>query len=95
MAHVVRVAGRVVDLTPREYQILALLLSHPGHLVTRGRILRAVWGEAYQGDDHLVHVHVSKLRQKLGEADASGDTRGLIVTEPGVGYRVREARPES
>ena len=57
--------------------------------MTKGRLLRAVWGEAYQGEDSYVYVHVSQLRRKLAAADPRGALRDLIVTEPGVGYRVR------
>jgi two-component system KDP operon response regulator KdpE len=89
-AHVVRVAGRAVDLTPREFEILRVLLTNGGRLVTKGRLLRAVWGEAYRGEDSYVYVHVSRLRRKLAGADASGELRDLIATEPGIGYRVRE-----
>lgn len=88
--HEARVRGERVDLTPREFEILRVLLTNPGRLVTKGRLLRAVWGEAYQGEDSYVHVHVSKLRRKLAAADPDGALRDLIVTEPGVGYRVRE-----
>jgi two-component system KDP operon response regulator KdpE len=87
--HAVTVGGQVVDLTPREFEVLRVLLTHQGRLVTRGRLLRAVWGEAYQGEDHYVHVYVSQLRRKLAVADSDGSLRDLIVTEPGVGYRVR------
>lgn len=86
--HEVRVSGERVDLTPREFEILRVLLAHAGRLVTKGRLLRAVWGEAYQGENAYVYVHVSQLRRKLAAADVS--LRDLIVTEPGVGYRVRE-----
>jgi two-component system KDP operon response regulator KdpE len=88
--HEVRVHGRRVDLTPREFEILRVLLAHPGRLVTKGRLLRAVWGEAYQGEDSYVYVHVSQLRRKLAAADRDGALRDLIVTEPGVGYRIRD-----
>jgi two-component system KDP operon response regulator KdpE len=91
--HEVRVDGRRVELTPREFEILRVLLWHPGRIVTKGQLLRAVWGEAYRGEDSYVYVHVSQLRRKLAAADASGDLRGLIVTEPGVGYRVALANP--
>jgi two-component system KDP operon response regulator KdpE len=89
LRHEVRVDGRRVDLTPREFEILRVLLSHAGRLVTKGRLLRAVWGEAYQGADSYVYVHVSQLRRKLAAADPDGALRDLIVTEPGVGYRIR------
>lgn len=88
--HEVRVEGKTIDLTPREFEILRVLLTHRGRLVTKGRLLRAVWGEAYQGEDSYVYVHVSQLRRKLAAADRAGALRDLIVTEPGVGYRVRE-----
>jgi DNA-binding response OmpR family regulator len=88
--HEVRVAGRPVDLTPREFEILRVFLTHAGRVVTKARLLRAVWGEAYQGEDSYVYVHVSQLRRKLAAADPDGQLRDLIVTEPGVGYRIRD-----
>jgi len=90
--HEVTVDGARVDLTPREFEILRVLLTHAGRLVTKGRLLRAVWGEAYQREDSYVYVHVSQLRRKLAAADPDGALRDLIVTEPGVGYRVRDFR---
>jgi two-component system KDP operon response regulator KdpE len=90
--HEVRVGSSAVDLTPIEFEILRVLLSHAGRLVTKGRLLRAVWGEAYQDADSYVYVHVSQLRRKLAAADPEGELRDLIVTEPGVGYRIREPR---
>jgi two-component system KDP operon response regulator KdpE len=93
LAHTVSVEGRPVQLGPREFQILAVFLANPGRVVTRGRLLRAVWGEAYQGEDHYVHVHVSQLRKKLAAADPPGELADLIVTEPGVGYRIRAPEP--
>jgi two-component system KDP operon response regulator KdpE len=89
VAHEVRVGSRRLALTPREFQILAELLSHPGRLVTRGRLLRAVWGEAYGDADHYIHVYVSQIRRKLAAVDREGELSDLLVTEPGVGYRVR------
>ena len=88
--HEVRVAGRHVDLTPREFEILRVLIAHSGRIVTKGHLLRAVWGEAYRGEDSYVYVHVSQLRRKLAAADGTGALARLIVTEPGVGYRVAE-----
>jgi two-component system KDP operon response regulator KdpE len=88
--HEVRVDGQLVELTPRQFEILRVLLIHRGRLVTKGRLLRSVWGEAYQAADSYVYVHVSQLRRRLAAADPSGRLRELIVTEPGVGYRVAE-----
>jgi two-component system KDP operon response regulator KdpE len=87
--HEVRVAGDRVDLTPREFEILRVLLANQGRLVTKGRLLRAVWGDAYKAEDSYVYVHVSQLRRKLAAADRDGALSDLIVTEPGVGYRIR------
>jgi two-component system KDP operon response regulator KdpE len=87
----VTVGGTEVELTPREYELLKTLLSQPGRVLTRGRLLRAVWGVAYSDEGHYLHVYVSRLRRKLGDADPTGRARELIVAEPGVGYRVREA----
>jgi two-component system, OmpR family, KDP operon response regulator KdpE len=86
----VTVSGRALDLTPREYELLKVMLSQPGRLLTRGRLLRAVWGTAYAEEGHYLHVYVSRVRRKLAAADPEGRARGLIVAEPGVGYRVRE-----
>jgi two-component system KDP operon response regulator KdpE len=88
--HEVRVDGRPVELTPREFEILRVLLGEQGRIVTKGKLLRAVWGQAYQAEDSYVYVHVSQLRHKLAAADPSGTLSDLIVTEPGIGYRVRE-----
>ena len=89
-AHEVRIDGRAADLTPREFELLRVLLTHRGRVVTKGRLLRAVWGEAYQAEDSYVYVHVSQLRRKLAAADPGGRLDGLIRTEPGVGYRIGE-----
>ncbi len=86
----VRVGNVPVDLTPREYELLKVLVSQPGRLVTRGALLRAVWGRQYVEEDHYLHVYVSRLRRKLAAADSTGKMHDLITAEPGVGYRIRE-----
>ena len=88
--HVVSLEGRGIDLTPREFEILRVLLSNQGRVVTRSRLLRAVWGQDYAGEDHYLHVFVSRVRTKLAKADPTGELRDLIVTVPGVGYRIGE-----
>ena len=87
---VVTVAGQPIALTPHEYELLKVMLAHPGRVLTRGRLLRAVWGREYADEGHYLHVYVGRLRQKLSAADPTGEARGLFVAEPGVGYRVRE-----
>jgi two-component system KDP operon response regulator KdpE len=86
----VSVSGAPVHLTPREYELLKVLLSHAGRVVTRGRLLRAVWGQPYAEEAHYLHVHVAAIRRKLAAADPAGAAGRLIVADPGVGYRVRE-----
>jgi two-component system KDP operon response regulator KdpE len=87
-AHRVTVDGTPVDLTPREYELLKVMVAQPGRLLTKGRLLRAVWGTAYADEAHYLHVYVSRLRRKLGAADPSGAAAALITAEPGIGYRI-------
>jgi two-component system, OmpR family, KDP operon response regulator KdpE len=86
--HSVTVGETAVELTPREFELLKVLLSHSGRVVTAGRLLRAVWGSAYSEEGHYLHVYVSRLRRKLAAADQTGAAGKLIVAEPGVGYRI-------
>ncbi len=82
--------GDEVKLSPREYDLLRLLVTHAGRVLTHQHILREVWGPAHIGDTQYLRVYIGQLRQKL-EADPAQPT--LIRTEPGVGYRLREADP--
>ena len=87
--HEVRVAGEQVRLTPREYELLRVMLSSQGRVLTKARLLRAVWGLAYADESAYLHVYVNRLRRKLAAGGAS--IEGLIETEPGIGYRVADA----
>jgi len=87
----VRVAGDQVRLTPREYELLKVLLSHQGRVLTKARLLRAVWGLAYAGESTYLHVYVNRLRRKLAAASGGISLEGLIETEPGIGYRVADS----
>ena len=82
----VTVRGEPVALTPTEYDILRILVNHVDRVLTHGQLLRAVWGDAYSEESHLLRVNVSNLRRKI-EPDASRPT--YILTEPGVGYRMK------
>ncbi|HEX8940362.1 MAG TPA: response regulator transcription factor [Candidatus Limnocylindrales bacterium] len=84
----VRVDGTLVELTPREYELLKVLLTRQGRVVTSGALLRAVWGSGYVDEAHYLHVYVSRLRRKLSAADPAAAAGRLIVAEPGVGYRI-------
>ena len=86
----VTVDGRELRLSPREYEVLKTLLSHTGRVVTRGRLLRAVWGVEYAAESHYLHVYVSQIRRKIAELDPEGHLGHLIRAEPGVGYRVSD-----
>lgn len=83
---VVSVAGREVQLTPTEYDLLKLLVTHAGKVLTHHQLLRQVWGMGYENETHLLRVNISNLRRKI-EADPARPA--YILTEPGVGYRLR------
>lgn len=85
----VTVEGAELRLTPREYEVLKTLLANAGRVVTRGRLLRAVWGQEYSEEGHYLHVYVSQLRRKIAALDAHQQLAGLISAEAGVGYRVQ------
>jgi DNA-binding response OmpR family regulator len=82
-AHEVRIAGRLVQLTSREYDLLVFLMRNPRQAFTREQLLNEVWGWTF-GDTSTVTVHVRRLREKL-ESDPTLPRR--IVTVWGVGYR--------
>lgn len=82
----VSVAGREVQLTPTEYDLLRVLVTHAGKVLIHRHLLRQVWGTGYEGETHLLRVNMSNLRHKL-EPDATRPN--YILTEPGVGYRLR------
>lgn len=82
--HKVFVNGQEVELTLKEFELLHLLLSHPGIVFTREQILEQIWRFLYDGETRTVDVHIGTLRQKLKEAGS------LIETVRGVGYRYRE-----
>ncbi|MGH9044400.1 MAG: response regulator transcription factor [Acidimicrobiales bacterium] len=77
------VAGRALDLTYMEYQLLRFLATNPGRVFTRETLLNRVWGYEYYGGERTVDVHVRRLRAKLGEEHAH-----LIETVRSVGYRL-------
>jgi two-component system KDP operon response regulator KdpE len=82
----VRVEGQVIALTPTEYDLLRALVKHAGKVLTHDQLLRAVWGTAYESETHMLQVNISNLRRKI-EPDPARPV--YIVTEPGVGYRLK------
>jgi two-component system KDP operon response regulator KdpE len=79
--------GEVVHLTPIEFDLLRVLARHRGKLVTHRQLLREVWGPGFENETHYLRVHVAHIRAKI-EADPSRPR--YLVTEPGVGYRLRD-----
>lgn len=77
-------AGHVIRLTPKEYELLLMLVRHGNSILTHGQILTAVWGAAHHGDVAYLRVFVGQLRQKL---EAAGAPTDVIHTELGIGYR--------
>jgi len=78
----VRVEGAECELTPREFDLLALMAANPGIALSRRRILEEVWGSHWYGTAKTIDVHVASLRRKLGDP-------GWIETVRGVGFRMR------
>lgn len=86
-ARTVKVKGKEVKLTATEYALLRLFAQNVGKVLTHRQILREVWGPNYADQTHYLRVYVAHLREKL-EPDPA--TPALLITEPGVGYRLVE-----
>ena len=80
--HIARVDAEVLDLTRREFELLAYFLQNPRRVLSREKILQQVWGLEYLGESRTIDAHVRRVRAKLGDAAA------LIETVVGVGYRM-------
>jgi len=87
--HRVAVAGVPIKLSRREFDVLAMLVAHPGRFVTHRQLLRQVWGAGHEEDTQYLRVYVRQLREKLGDDPARPR---FIENEPGVGYRLLEPR---
>jgi DNA-binding response OmpR family regulator len=81
--HLVQVDGQEIDLTPKEYDLLVLLVAHPGWVFKREVLLQQVWGDSYEGFDRTIDNHMTRLRRKLGQVGEK------IETVWGVGYRFK------
>ncbi len=79
----VTVEGQELDLTPKEYDLLFLLASHPGWVFKREVLLQQVWGDCYEGFDRTIDNHITRLRKKLGPLGEKIDTVW------GIGYRFK------
>jgi two-component system, OmpR family, KDP operon response regulator KdpE len=82
----VQVDGKLVSLTPTEYDLLKTFIKYAGKVLTHTQLLRLIWGTAYESETHMLQVNISNLRRKI-EPDPVRPS--FIITEPGVGYRLR------
>ena len=86
MSHRVTLDNEVLPLTKREHALLLLLARNRGRVLTHRQILTAIWGPAHTEDVAYLRVYIGQLRRKLGDAFSA-----LIVTEPGIGYRLQDS----
>ena len=86
----VRVGGEPLKLTPTEYALLRLFIRHAGRIMTHGQILREIWGPNAEAETNYLRVYITALRKKI---EAQPQVPELIVTEPGVGYRLKLIPP--
>ncbi|CUR47050.1 DNA-binding response regulator KdpE [Alloalcanivorax xenomutans] len=82
--HQVELAGEPIKLTPKEFNVLGILIRNADRVITQQQLLRQVWGESHQHDSHYLRILIGRLRHKLGD-DPVAPT--YLHTEPGVGYR--------
>ncbi len=85
-AHTALADGKPVDLTPREFELLACLMRHAGKVLSRDQLLKEAWGWEYLVETKTVDTHVKRLRDKL---EAAGVDPSLVETVRGYGYRFR------
>jgi DNA-binding response OmpR family regulator len=85
----VTVKGRTVELTPREFDLLAYFARHPGRVYSRAQLLNQVWGYGHEGYEHTVNTHINRLRSKIEEDPAQPR---YILTVWGVGYKFSDLR---
>lgn len=83
--HEVRVEGKAIQLTPKEFQVLRVLLQNPGRVLSRQELLNLVWGEDYALEEHALDVHIHALRQKL---EPTPSVPQWILTVRGIGYKL-------
>lgn len=84
----VHVGGKRIDLTQKEFDLLALLAAHPGKIYSRDQLLSIIWGYEYQAYSHTVNSHINRLRMKI-EEDAANPK--YVLTSWGVGYRFADS----
>ncbi|MDP2182005.1 MAG: response regulator transcription factor [Actinomycetota bacterium] len=85
-AHTADFGPTAIDLTPREFELLATLMRHAGNVLTREQLLKQAWGWEYLVETKTVDTHVKRLRDKL---EAAGADPGVVETVRGYGYRIQ------
>jgi DNA-binding response OmpR family regulator len=90
LKHEVQLQHRLIDLTPSEFNILLIMASQPGRAFSRMDLLDAAQGEAYEGYERSIDVHIKNLRQKLGDEPRAPT---YILTVYGVGYKFNDKLP--
>jgi len=83
----VTLAGKIIELSPKEFELLILMASNPGKSYNRARLLNLIWGYDFEGYEHTVNSHINRLRAKI-EPDMSNPK--YILTSWGVGYKFNE-----
>lgn len=84
VAHTAALSGDELKLTPKEFELLKMLMQNSGKVLTHAWLLKEIWGIGYQSETHYLRVFINQLRQKI-ETDSARPKR--IVTETGIGYR--------
>jgi two-component system KDP operon response regulator KdpE len=84
--HQARVSGKLIELTSKEFDLLAFLARHAGRLCTHQMILEQVWGAGYGSESQYLRVYIYRLRRKLGDEGGR-----LLKTSPGIGYTLGDA----
>ena len=87
--HATTFAETPVDLTPKEFAMLAALTRYPGRVLTHRTLLHEVWGPGYDTETHYLRVYASQIRKKLGPTGGQ-----MLVSEPGIGYRLIDPTEE-
>lgn len=82
--HEVTVDGKLVEFSPKEYELLSFLMRHQGKMLTHRQILKEVWGDAHTHDKQYLRVYIMQVRQKMEQDPQDPE---YIITEAGIGYR--------
>lgn len=85
--HQVTEAGKEIELTPTEFDLLSILIQNPGRVVTQRQLINKVWGPAYEDESRLLRVNISNLRRKI---EPNPNQPCYIMTELGIGYRFKD-----